>query len=697
MQASNRAFANLIIGNKQFTIPVFQRDYSWTREQCLQMWVDIIRVSNENGGGHFFGSFVYVAGTSGAAFSRWLVIDGQQRLTALTLLLIALRDHIRATGWIGKGEDSPTCEQIDTYFLKNTLERGERGYRVALRRRDNSTIRALVDTKGSFEDGNKSESLMDSYRYFRELLNRSDSDPEQVYKGIGRLNIVDVSLERHIDNPQLIFESLNSTGVDLTESDLIRNYLLMGLPETEQTRLYDDYWSKLENLFQAAGSSPDMFLRDYTALRRKSTTQTRADRIYREFKVFWQEPNEGSLDERLDDMVKFARYYVYLLLPSRIKQAAIATAMRNLRLFGTTHATLIMRLNDYYDRNMLSEQDFIRALTLIHSYLLRRAVVGLQTRGYWVVFASIAHLIRDEAPFESFQVALARHHQSFPSNEAFAREIQERDIYGTRVCWHILDQLENANQAEPSPTGNYSIEHIMPQSINRSDDWKAMLGDNWKEVHETWLHRLGNLTLTAYNATYSNKSFEEKKAIPGGFEQSAVRLNQYVRNQSKWTAPQMNERGDMLAKRALEIWPHHSADEKLIKDADIRDLKNRAKRRRPEDLDIPDQIRTLLDGLRNPTKELGDVGDVIEIVENRSVCFYAPDFFAELLPMTGYVRLLAPLDFDDLKNPEGWQDANAYKFLPRVVHRECGVFIDISYQTQIPGAMLTVREAFTFT
>ena len=661
------------------------------------MWADIIRVSSEDGGGHFFGSFVYVAGTSGAAFSRWLVIDGQQRLTALTLLLIALRDHIRDTGWKGKDEDSPTCEQIDEHFLKNRLEKGDRSYKLALRRRDDATIRALVDGKNPTENGDVSESLLDSYHFFRDLLTHLGSDFEQVYEGIWRLNVVDVTLERHIDNPQLIFESLNSTGVDLTESDLIRNYLLMGLPETEQTRLYDDYWSKLESLFHAAGSSPDIFLRDYIALKRKSTTQTRADRIYREFKDFWQELDEGSLDERLNDIVIFARYYVYLLLPSMIEQASIATAMRNLRLFGTTHATLIMRLYDCYKRNILSEQDFIKALTLIHSYLLRRAVVGLQTRGYWAVFASIAHSINDEAPFESFQVALARHHQSFPSNEAFAREIQERDIYGTRVCWHILEQLENANQGEPSPTGNYSIEHVMPQSIGRSDNWKAMLGDNWKEVHETWLHRLGNLTLTAYNATYSNKSFEEKKAIPGGFEQSAVRLNQYVRNQSKWTAPQMNERGDMLAKRALEIWPHHSTDEKLIKDADIRDLKDKAMNRRPEDLTIPDQVRMLLDGLRNPIKGLGDVGDVIEIVENRSVCFYAPNFFAELLPMTGYVRLLVPLDFDDLKNPEGWQDANAYKFLPRVVHRDCGVFIDILHETQIPGAMLTVREAFTFT
>ena len=276
MQAINRQFTEIINGNKQFIIPVFQRDYSWTIEQCYQMWTDIMDIRGGDGGGHFLGSFVYVEGSAGAAFSSWLVIDGQQRLTTLTLLLIALRDHIQETHWVG---EDPTPERIDAYFLKNMHETGDRNYKLALRCHDDETLRTLVDGKDPSEMEKNSELIIEAYRYFKELLSSPEADPDKVYRGIARLNIVDVKLEPRIDNPQLVFESLNSTGVDLSQSDLIRNYLLMGLPEEEQTRLYNNYWSKPEMLFSEAGSAPDSFLRDYMALKNRTTTQTRADNI----------------------------------------------------------------------------------------------------------------------------------------------------------------------------------------------------------------------------------------------------------------------------------------------------------------------------------------------------------------------------------------------------------------------------------
>ena len=230
MQAINNPFVSIINGNKQFIIPVFQRDYSWATEQCRKLWDDIMRSGREEDVGHFMGSFVYVAGSVGAVFGSWLVIDGQQRLTTLTLLLIALRDHIQATKWVGYDPDDPTIEQIDAYFLKNVQETGNRIYKLALRRHDNDTLKALVDGNEPSEVENASELVIEAYNYFRELLNSPEANPAIIYRGIARLNVVDVKLERHIDNPQLVFESLNSTGVDLTESDLIRNYLLMGLP-----------------------------------------------------------------------------------------------------------------------------------------------------------------------------------------------------------------------------------------------------------------------------------------------------------------------------------------------------------------------------------------------------------------------------------------------------------------------------------
>ncbi len=692
MKAIDNPLVQFVNGTKQFKIPAFQRDYSWTNEQCQQMWDDIVRAGT-NDEDHFIGSVVYIAGdTPGAVFSSWLVVDGQQRLTTLTLLLIALRDHIHETGWAGQ---EPTVAQIDAYYLKNALESGEKRYKVALRRHDDRTLKNLVDGKSPSDIENTSELVVEAYRYFRRQLNRHAADPGLIYRGVGRLNIVDVTLVRGIGDPQRVFESLNSTGVDLTQSDLIRNYLLMGLPEPVQTRMYDDYWSKVETLFREAGRSPDTFLRDYVALKQGTTTQVRADRIYTEFREYWQPSNEEALKSLLSDLVRYARYYVYFVHPERIDNKQLGTAMRQVRSLGSAHAMLVMRLFNLHEEKALSNEEFVRALNLISSYLVRRSVLGWQTRGYWGIFARITHSLKKDDPLGSLQVAFARQNYRIPNDGEFMSAIQERDLYGLRICWHILSQLENAGQIEPSPVSEYSIEHIMPQSIDDVSEWKCMLGNNWEEVHSKWLHRLGNLTLTGYNSTYSNRSFKEKKTIDGGFDHSAVRLNEYVRNQPGWTADEMEARGSLLADRALEIWPHHNADEGLILAEEIRVLRSREAERQPESIDMGPKATGILFGIRDSIRELGDS---IEIVERRSLCYYSAlsaGFFAETLPMSGYVRIVLPIDFEEIDDPEGLaRDVTAWKFLPNVVHRDCGVYIDVRSLQDIHKAVALVRQAF---
>ena len=692
MQARNSPFVSVIDGTKQFIIPTFQRDYSWTVEQCDQMWSDIVRAGSEVDGEHFMGSFVYVAGNAAAVFSSWMVIDGQQRLTTLILLVIALRDHIRESKWEG---EEPTPEQIDAYFLKNERESGNRRYKLALRRHDNETLRALVDGKSLSDLQSSSQLIVEAYSHFRALLNSSDVDPQRIYQGIARLKVVDVTLHRPMDNPQRVFESLNSTGVDLTQSDLIRNYLLMGLPEPEQSQMYDDYWSKVETSFRTSKSAPDTFLRDYIALKEKTTTQARADRIYVEFKNFWQPSDTESLGSLLEDLARFAQYYVAFLRPERIDVKPLVTEMRKVRNLGSAQAIVVMRLYECYEKGTLSLDGFVQALKLISSYLVRRAVLGMQTRGYWSVFARIAHAIDDQSPFESFQVAIARQSYRFPTDSEFVTALQERDLYSLRICWHILSQLENAGQSEPSPVAEYSIEHIMPQSIENVPQWKSMLGDGWEGIHQTRLHRLGNLTLTAYNSAYSNRPFDEKKTIEGGFEQSAVRLNEYVRNQSRWTDSEIDERGRELSRRAVHIWPHHNTDEKLLLAAAIRELQVQAANRNPDDLSMNASAREILYAIRDSIRELGES---IEIVERRSLCYYdahSANFFAETLPMSGYVRILLPIDFDEVNDPaELAGDVTAWKFLPNVTHRDCGVFIDVGQKDQIPTAVAIIRQAF---
>ena len=694
MQAIDRRFEDWVNGAKQFIIPAFQRDYSWTTEQCQQIWDDVIR-SGRSDDDHFIGSFVYVAGNTAAAFSSWLVIDGQQRLTTLTLLLIALRDHIQETGWTGP---DPTTARINAYFLKNEHETGDNRYKVALRRHDDMTLKVLVDGKDPLEIENRSELIIEAYMHFRSQLKRPEVDPRVVYHGIVRLNIVDVTLHRPMDDPQKVFESLNSTGVDLKQSDLIRNYLLMGLPEPEQTQMYDDYWSKIETFFRATGSDPDTFLRDYVALRQKTTTQARSDRIYSEFRNFWKPSGSEALSNMLAHLAQFASFYVAFLQPDRIKSKSLSTAMRRVRSLGSAHAILVMRLYNLYDEKALAHDDFIRALDLISSFIVRRSVLGMQTRGYWAVFARIAHSLRRDDPLGSLQVEFARQNYRFPSDNEFMSAIQERDLYGLRICWHILSQLENAGQKEPSPVSEYSIEHIMPQSIDGVSEWQCMLGRDWKEIHQTWLHRLGNLTLTAYNSTYSNRPFQEKKTMQGGFDQTAVRLNEYVRKQTEWTTSAMHDRGCKLAHRAVDIWPHHAANDDLVLAEEIRQLRNRSAARLPDSLNMDASVGEIFYGIRDAIVKLGES---IEIVEGNSLCFYgahSAGFFAEALPMASYVRILLPIDFEEIDDPEGMaKDVSAWKFLPRVTHRDCGVFIDIDSKQSIPNAVSMIRQAFNMT
>ena len=697
MQAITNPFANIINGPKQFVIPVFQRDYAWGPEQCDRMWSDVLKAAIYDAP-HFLGSFVYVDEQVGASFGSWLVIDGQQRLTTLTLLMIALRDRLVEIQWTGTGL---SVAQIDDFFLKNNYQSGERSYRLALRRRDNDTLQALVDGKDPAEVRDSSEAIVAAYERFRSLLRDSGVDPVDVYHGVYRLLVVDVRLERPADNPQVIFESLNSTGVDLAQSDLIRNYLLMGLNSDQQTALYDDYWSKLEDVFRNAGGGFEEFLRDYMALSERSTTQTRADRVYAKFREFWPAGGFPEAAELLTDILKMGRYYAWFLRPSLCPDKSLVPALSIARYggFGTTHAALVARLYDLRERGLVKDGEFAEAMTLLKSYLLRRAVLGLQTGSHWNLFQRIAHAVEEDAAFETFKVALVREKgtYAFASDESFFSGIQERDLYHLRACHHILDTLENHGQTERSPTGDYSIEHVMPQGIGNVEEWQEMLGEGWEEVHQTWLHRLGNLTLVGYdkNSAMSNRPFDEKNCHPMGFKYTAVRLNHYIRDQPAWTVEQMRERGVQLARSASRIWPYPQADMGMVQNKNVAELQARSDRADSRTLAMSDSMRRLLEHLE---ASIATLGESIPIIENRSVCFYDGSgvFFAELLPMAHYVRLLIPLLFDEVTDDpdELAADATNWNWLANVTHRDCGVVVDIHRIEQTDSVLRMIRQVY---
>ena len=705
MKAVNQAFTTLIGGNKQFVIPVFQRDYSWTPEQCEQLWFDVLRAGDANAGSpHFMGSIVQMdTGRTSAAFGSWMVIDGQQRLTTLTLLLTALRDCIHNMEWVG-GEDSPTEAKIDAYFLKNTLEKDNKRHKLALRRHDDATLRALVN--GEAPESNSSQPVMDAYDWFAERLQIAKADLElidRVYRGIDRLEIVEVTLDRN-DHPQLVFESLNSTGVDLTQSDLIRNYILMGLSESEQTRLYEKYWSRIEHLFRNASRDPDFFLRDYVVLKTlppkpNAISQPRRDRIYDGFKEFTRK-HPQDLEELLQEMVQFAGYYLDLVEP-RAEQNPLFDAMHHVRSTSTTtHAVLGMKLYSCHKRPepTLSQPEFEEALRLIESYVVRRAVLGLQNRSYWDVFTDIARSIDEAKPLQSMKVAFARRpiHLALPHDDAFKREVQECNLYDKKgLCWNILARLENDRQKETTPLKNLTIEHIMPQSVGEILEWQEMLGGNWGAVHEVWLNRLGNLTLTACNSEMGNRPFAVKKTLDCGFEHSAVRLNGYVRRQEQWTEAQIKERGELLAHRAISVWPHHHANADLVRAEEIKELREKAAVRDSSSLKMSDNVRKLFNATERKVAELGDV---ISVIDRKSVCCYTPEFVVEIMPMGSCVRLILPLEFDEVRRevPDTLSvaDTTDWKFVPNRVHTECTMLVDVWSAAQLEDAMPIVRQAY---
>ncbi len=693
MRAINSPFTKIMNGTTQFVVPVFQRDYRWSESQCEQLWKDILQIAEDKTARqHFLGSVVYVStGDTAATFTRWLLIDGQQRVTTITLLLAALRDHLLATGWAGS-EDSPTAAGIEAYFLKNVNENDARKPKLVLRRHDQETLRSILDP--CERPAAASPRIIENYEFFREQI--ATADPDLVYRGIGKLVVVDVTLEAGSDDPQLIFESLNSTGIDLSQSDLIRNFILMRLPEKQQTALYEGYWSKLERLFRGSETTFDAFLRDYLAFKARASKQGKADEVYQAFRRAFPTlvGSCGGLEPLLEELLRFGRYHAAFSTDAA-GFPALAEDLARLRKQVDVPAMLVMRLFDCHERcQSLSAAEFRRALGIVESYVFRRAICGEQTRGYWQVFANLAYLIGDATPLTDLEVGMARLRDAYryPGDPDFRRELLCRDIYGLRVCGYLLDRLENHGSKEPTNTSSYTIEHVLPQNERLPEAWQKMLGSEWKSVQATWVHRLGNLTLTGYNSSYSDRPFEEKKTIAGGFNETSVRLSKFIRDQPKWTASEIEQRGDLLAKRAVEIWPPLVVDPLLIERAKEAELKDLANRRDVAKVPMTAAARHIFEKLRARIREIDPT--VYEVAEAKSVSYHAPGFFLEVLPRKQRLNLLLPLDHAEIDDPHGIaEDTTKWAYLVCANH-DGGVLVTVFDEADIDQAMPMIRQAY---
>jgi predicted transport protein len=353
-----------------------------------------------------------------------------------------------------------------------------------------------------------------------------------------------------------------------------------------------------------------------------------------------------------------------------------------------------MRLFDCYEKHRtLTAKEFVEAVGLLESYVFRRALCGEQTRGYWQTFANLAYRIDVERPLESLKVRLALMPESysFPEDGKFRTALEVRDIYHMRICFDLLDSLETRGTKEPADTSKYSIEHIMPQNEKLGPTWRKMLGKEWQSTQREWLHRLGNLTLTGYNSTYSDRPFEEKKAIKGGFSESSVRLNKFVREQDQWTPREMERRGKRLASQALEIWPMLSVNRELVEKARDSEMRETAKKQDVSSVVMSQTARSLFDALRVKVQAFD--ADIIELAEKKSVSYHGPTFFLEVLPRKKRIGLLLPLDFNEVDDAGGIvEDAAQWKFLVNAQY-EGGVYVTIRHEGDIEKALPIVRMA----
>ena len=691
MKAQDVPLIQLLDGAKQFVVPIFQRDYSWGTKHCQQLWNDILRVgADPNSKAHFLGSVVYIpAEDSQAAIPRWLVIDGQQRLTTVTLLLIALRDQLIAEPSIDEVLVSP--EEINDYYLLNRHGKGAHKNKLTLRRADNNELTALLS--GGAVESDAAETLRENYEFFRNRL--VDVDAKHVYAGISKLVVVDVSLKRGHDDPQMIFESLNSTGLDLTQADLIRNFVLMRLDDELQTRLYETYWRPIEIAFGSHYRSEfDEFCRDYLTLMLKPSKQFKADSIYHHFReYFLSETRDKSVENFLHELQRYANYYVRFRLGKETDELLAGPSTR-LRKLVKVASPLMLRLHDCHEQNdQFNSRAFKEAIEIIESYIFRRSVCDMQTRSLNQIFASLAYAIQNDDPLTSLKIALYRSGKKrrFPTDIEFCDALTTRDVYTMRHHFYLLDRLENDSK-EKIDTSSFTVEHVLPQNQNLGASWREMLGSDWKTIQETWLHRLGNLTLTGYNSVYSDRSFTDKKTMEKGFDESPLRINHFIRESTKWTVIEIEERGKRLSKQASKIWPMLVVDIDTVRQVELEEHQMEGSNFSIDSIGFDAEARALFDNIRPQILALGD--DVFEQCGEKSVVYRVFDHFVEILPRAKYILLLVNTDFEDTDDPSGIaRDASDRAFVTNA-SKSGGVLFSLRKKSQSVAAVHVLQQAY---
>jgi uncharacterized protein with ParB-like and HNH nuclease domain/predicted transport protein len=555
MKAVEAKLLGFLQRSPQFVIPIYQRTYSWTDKQCRQLWDDILRAgASDTIAVHFIGSIVYVEqGLSQVSHQApLLVIDGQQRLTTVALLLEALA---RA---IGDGEpvDGFSAAKLRHYYLSNPLENGDRYFKLLLSQTDSASLKAII--KNVEQPKEPSLRVTQNFTLFTELLEEQKGDLVTVCRGLSKLIVVDVALARDQDNPQLIFESMNSTGKELSQADLIRNFILMGLEPTLQTRLYEEYWRPMEQDFgqEAYGTQFDSFMRHYLTVRTGDIPRERE--VYEAFKDYSRTTpvRSAGIEALVKEIRAFARYFCALALGTE-QDATLSLAFHDLRELKVDVAyPFLLELYHDYAAGTFNAADFAAAVRLVEAYVFRRAICTIPTNSMNKTFATFGKALKKDRYLESIeaQFLMLPSYRRFPADDEFRRDLHTRDLYNFRSRSYWLRRLENFGRKERVPVDEYTIEHILPQNPDLPAAWQQALGAEWQRVQQQWLHTLGNLTLTGYNAEYSDRPFAEKRDMTGGFKESPLKVNAGLGQLETWNEAAIQDRAGRLADQALAVW-----------------------------------------------------------------------------------------------------------------------------------------------
>ena len=553
MDIDKGSIYQLLNGQYQYIIPVYQRKYSWLAEvQCARLWKDIVNMVKQHKQHHFVGSIVSVAEKySLMGVQKRLIIDGQQRMTTLSILMIALRDYLIEQG---AGEE---VEENINMVLKNPSRKGDDAYKMLLTDTDRDIMIKLVDKLPIGED--EDSKIYANYLYFKQKVAEDVLSPDEIYESISKLDIVGIVLDRaQGDDPQLIFESLNSTGMDLSKSDLIRNYILMGLDNDEQKSIYNNYWKPFEKNFptQDGTDRMDRFFRDYLTMKRGSVVNF--DNIYEEFKDYATNSEFSNQEELAKDIMMYGDLYTNIIseekrIPS--PQHTLKSLFSEIRILRmeVSYPFLLKVYHDYI-KETITIDEFLRILKLAISYVVRRAICGIATSSMNKTFATLKNEIDKNDYLNSLEAALyyLETYKRFPDDKEFIEYLCKKDMYSLRIKNYIFVKLENEGNKEAIPYEGYTIEHILPQNKNMRQEWKEALGENYEEIQAQYINNLGNLTLTRYNSEMGDKPFSEKLEV---YKESAMHtLNKYVVQQTIWNKDTIEERANILAECACKVW-----------------------------------------------------------------------------------------------------------------------------------------------